>query len=85
MTMNQRLTADIRNGKVKYLHVSVQVGEDAAGRLLRTPIGKGANARKVKQPPSMPIGRQRRAQQRLMRVANEEVARASKRSRFAIT
>lgn len=61
---------------VKYLHVSVQVqAPTALTPAMRTPRGKGATAVKDPQPNLGPVGRRRRANQRLMRAAREEIAR----------
>lgn len=70
MTKNQKLRAAMREDKVRYLHVSVQVGRansfiDDNGLLqegfpMRTPKGKGATARKNPEVESV-IGRARRA------------------------
>jgi hypothetical protein len=79
-TKSQKLRKDILDGKVKYLHVSVQVqAPDPIKRIpaMRTPIGQGATAVKGPQPNLGPIGRRRRANQRLMRAAREELARAA--------
>lgn len=78
MTKSQKLRADILSGRTKYLHVSVLVGRAAIGNIpTRTPRGSGVTARKVPQPNLGPIGKRRRDNQRLMRAAREELARAS--------
>lgn len=75
-TKTQRLHEDIRNGKVKYLHVSVLVKPgDKLHPAMRTPIGQGSTARKATPLPAQEsIGKRRRAQQRLLRAAYAEIA-----------
>lgn len=63
---------------MKYLHVSVQVKAPTdLTPAMRTPRGQGATAKRDPQPNLGPIGKRRRANQRLMRAAREELARAA--------
>lgn len=81
-TKSQKLRHAILTGKVKYLHVSVQVKAPEPLRnipAMRTPRGQGSTARRDPRPNQGPIGRRRRANQRLMRAAREELALASLR------
>lgn len=76
-TKTQRLFADIRAKKVRYLRISVLVGFDPIQKqYLRTPRGMGITARFKKKPP-VRIGQERRRKQRLARLAHEELARAA--------
>lgn len=63
----------------RYVHVSVQVGRNASGQLLRTPPGKGATARRSKEQEYMARRDVRKEVKRMIREANkvaQEEARA---------
>lgn len=63
----------------RYVHVSVQVGRNASGELLRTPPGKGATARRSKEQEYMKRRDVRKEVKRMIREENK-AAQANARS-----
>lgn len=65
----------------RYVHVSVQVGRNASGQLLRTPPGKGTTARRSKDQEYIKRRDVRKEIKRMVREENK-AAQAAARSQF---